>query len=1568
MIASNIAGLLVDKNINLNIGIDAHNNKIPKHTEWLLLHEGSNATPPEIIETKLIDSLLGRDKLGNPVPDPALSPRNKYGIEIRPRQSMFKDRQSALRNLIGYANTILADNVIKGIFNFNNLTSSEPIPNEITNLYDRIVEDIDELLTIDKNSLSSAELTCTIQNGKLRSVTIINSGRGYIKPPTVTIESASGKDGKITTKLDKFGRVISATIDNSGMGYFNQPVLTVRPFSAIVIYDPSFTGKWAKYEYSNSSDSWERVHTQSYNTNLYWKYIDWSSKDYNPYKDYTLTVNYSSDTNTLLLSKGDYVRVKDNGLGDYLILEYVASNGNFSTAYNVVYVQNGTIKISDNLWTRISNPNYYDSSTYDQTSYDQTPDVELNYILTALRDDLFINNLKSYWNLFFFKAIKYAYTEQKLLDWAFKTSFISITNDAGNLTQPVVYKLTSSTNFENYIREVKPFHTQLRNFTEQYSILDPSNSSITDFETLKLAADVLKNPVRNINIMLKFDRISKIQELGNLLVNDEFVCNGYSNSFELSWLAYPDKKHMTVTLDGLRVYWEDYTIKYYTKKYNGYTKKVCKIIFLNYVPNKQKLLKISYTKNSELLFATDRIFNFYEPLSGSPGLELDQLMTGIKYPKTEITTLPFDYSTDWSLTAFDSTTWGSDYGYYSVTTTTSTASIGTSTLSLSSVSGINVGYYINAISTIDNPFVSTQPTVTYITGTTITISSTVKNIIEPGSKIEFWSVDSSLSILDSEIIGGDLGYTKATGTNTNDIIIDGYGLYTADAGQAPEELVPGGVMESVGINVYTKISKGAPTVYSGIINVKAYTQTTSTLRILPQSSAGIIVTAGYQQFTYKNTSTSSVSLLPGEFAIDWDTGVMSVKALADGIVGYTIIGVGGGSGSDAGVIEYKKLITTELSAQIVADSNIKSVGSAYVTVNGQPIPKLVVSTDFGYVLTPFNKFDNRASVTLYNIPYDVYNENTIQVWFFASKISYFNEIREQVVPVIDGQASYQLTYPPSTIGPDSAQAIVELTNPAGARYLLNPPDVSYYQVTDVSGVTFRINHRLFRPSGYYLYDNYKAIVFLNGIRQRAGFDYTIATNIDNPTVTLLSAKVGDVVAIEDRLDGYDFIIDNGTLTINPTINTSIIVTTFANQDGMLMRTENFTGTLSGRYQLSRPVLNVSSVWVWRNGKSLIPNLDYAILSDKITVQFSDNIVAKDSDSITIMSISDQTLAATTIGYRIFNDMFNRTNFKRLSAENSTYLTKPLFYTDSEIHLNDASTIIPPNPFNNIPGVVIIAGERIEFTKRIGNVLTQLRRATLGTGAKNYSEIYTKVIDQSPDQTIPFAETILKQVQFTTSTSNVYTISKTTSTVNMPYVSSTLMSDGIVLSTSASIPAADQVQVFYGGRLLNKTGVYRQDTEKSYDSPEFIMIGTVPSTANLPESASTNYAYVDSSTNRVWVYTNSLSNSSINGYEYTGLKYLPPEFTINTSTQEITLNIQGDIGDNIKLVIIKKQLKPSELWNNGISLLDSGSSPSEFLLSRPAELPDMYYYGGDPTLTTGAGFALTDNNDDPLEGL
>jgi hypothetical protein len=320
----------------------------------------------------------------------------------------------------------------------------------------------------------------------------------------------------------------------------------------------------------------------------------------------------------------------------------------------------------------------------------------------------------------------------------------------------------------------------------------------------------------------------------------------------------------------------------------------------------------------------------------------------------------------------------------------------------------------------------------------------------------------------------------------------------------------------------------------------------------------------------------------------------------------------------------------------------------------------------------------------------------------------------------------------------------------------------------------------------------------------------------------------------------------------------------------------------------------------------------------------------------------------------------------LSKQNTTYLTRYLQFTDTEIHVADASVLTPPLPAKNIPGVVIIDGERIEFFTITGNVLGQLRRSTLGTAPSFYSEQNTRVIDQSPDQTIPFTEQIRSQSTITT-TSTVYPIITTAHTSTS--LAGTMVNDGIVLSTN--VDGEKQVAVYYGGRPLNKVGTFYQDIDTSYDSQLVDISTTTIATVNdLPASEILGTAYVVTATNHVWVYTESNEADSVNGYVYRGLNYVPPEFTVDTTSRRITLNIPEGIEPGVKLTVIQRK---STLWNDGTkSLIESTTLPARFLQARPAELPDTYYYGGEKALIDDANSTISDGlpneTPDPLEGF
>lgn len=1959
---ANSSNLLVDDRIHLNVVSDDIDNRIAKHTEWLLLEEGSAVkAPPAVLEKKLLDSLKGTDSLGNLVPDPTLSARERYGISIRPRQTMFKDRLEALRNIVEYANGVLIDQRITGIYSFENLNKQEIPPDLTSGLYDQIIEDTTDLDLIDTDGFETAELSCIVDNGKIIAVSIDNPGYGYNIAPTVNIEN-NKYGAKISTTIDSLGRVVSTEVVNAGKMFVDPPVLEVRPYSVLVLSDDTYDGKWTVFIYDNAEitlwtqdkgyyygekvkynnnfyaakydiaagtqfdfgdwtviplsqaeGKWVRSKTQSYNTPLYWNYVDWIDKTYDRYKDFAFVIDAPYDLSEIMSNEGDYIKIKNDGAGNFIILEKLEDNqvGNYTVGYDIVYAENGTIQISDSVWNLRSNNLGFDENTYDQTLYNQEPNIELQYILTALQENIFISDLKVYWNKLFFTAVRYALSEQKFLDWAFKTSFISVTNDAGELVQLPVYKLADSKYYEDYIAEAKPYHTQIRSFTTKHSLFDTSNAYLTDFdlpavynettgktETVNSGSSYLSeypwkawadnfgntNTVRINQITLKYDRISRQGEITDLDVTDSFIADGIRSEFVLSWLAQPDNNFIEVFLDNNKILGSDYEIVYYREDYNGYLKKFSKLVLTAAIPDIGQNIVVNYKKNTELLTAVDRTLNYYSPTEEMPGKDLAQLMTGIEYPQTSLEGLSLNYSTRWGDTqiGFDNSSYEDELSFYTYTTSTaaSTTFAGTLTrITVNNVTGIAVGQTVNIISSTSSYFATTgiydEPKVYSVTTASkyVYINKVAVTTIPVGATVEFWNYNENPSILDTQYIGGDFSYVISTATGA--IIVDGDKFISPDAGYAPEELLPGEVNESVGINVYTKAPIQSPIIVASSIDITAaYTTTNRVLTVVPPNPAAIIVTynhsvatatvtqtalattttiylstttgfsvsdliymipgvqentlvsgfVGYNGITINKPLTASLSTgtivqavkenLPtifdyveydstgttftaaNQFTIDWsnDSGRHPILIAAPqaklGKLSYTVIDMGAAStNNQTGFVDSKSAVIEDVdNAELESLGSYDTVKSAYVTVNGMSIPSVTTSTTY-FVLTYANELNKRAAVKVYNLPLGT---NVVSAWFFGTEQKYWNEIKEEIKTVprftktftawatnaspvltnvsdatgitpgittvyarnnIEGgmiipyntpvngvvgntiilglvaqlptgmtTASIEVsvclsgyteiastgtwnstfTYPPGEIEPQIANTIIEFKNSqTTARRMLVPPQINYYSVEDPNNNSFAVTNK--KSNGAMNPLNINEIrVYLSGNELRRGFDYVFypATNIVKISTSLLS--VGDVVAILNKpgSDGgggeqdfeYDVYNDNLLLCAsklaqaedpasaafnveycgwNTDWQGEIKIITYNNHDHLLMRTESFDGTPSGRFKISRPILDESYVWVSINGIPLSNYVDFEVLDDQMTIQITDSYTLTSKDVVTVISFASNKTTADILGFRIFNDFFNRKHYKRLSKLNSTELTQPLTDMDSMVYVRDASVLTKPIVESNVPGVVLINAERIEFfkiysqvssveilnagsgfstndtitftgtnwvtplvatvtangigaitaltfsggvydglsiatptafssTSGLGTtatfrinlatnaVLGQLRRGTLGTGPKVYSQPYTAVIDQGTAQSIPYVDRILKQNILTTASVNTYVISTSSFYYNWntdTNSTSTWINDGIILSNlilprdppagNVALDPANQIEVYYGGRRLNKDYTFHQDTVVSYDNQEIRKIAGITqfnftaTTAGLPAAtANIGTAYIITATNQVWIYENSMVQGSVAGYVYKGLTRQDPEFTLNTSTQEITLNIPGGVEDGIRLTIVKKEFPVSTLWNNnGISLLDSDSNPAKFLRARPAELPDDDYYGGDFEITDNTNEALTDDDGNPLIG-
>lgn len=138
---------LNDKNIVLRITTKQQVSDKVLHHEWHLLKDSGNETIPKEIITKTIDSLVGYDRFGREVPDTSLIGENRLGISVRPRQTMFANRKSAVKTVIESLNSKFKNIQIVNSVSLDSLLAMQKKPENSE--YDLEFSTIDQALTND---------------------------------------------------------------------------------------------------------------------------------------------------------------------------------------------------------------------------------------------------------------------------------------------------------------------------------------------------------------------------------------------------------------------------------------------------------------------------------------------------------------------------------------------------------------------------------------------------------------------------------------------------------------------------------------------------------------------------------------------------------------------------------------------------------------------------------------------------------------------------------------------------------------------------------------------------------------------------------------------------------------------------------------------------------------------------------------------------------------------------------------------------------------------------------------------------------------------------------------------------------------------------------------------------------------------------------------------------------------------------------------------------------------------------------------------------------------------------
>lgn len=481
----NCKSLIVGSEVALGIQYWVIDNQtINIHNQYQILTEGlETSRPNRDIEQKWFDSLVGYDNANREVPSPELSVKERYGNLNRPRQSWFVNRTEALKQLIERVNTVLISKLIVDDKNISRLTFSEEAPSLNSNRYDRSVDSVKELQFVGIARARQAQLLPIIENGKIVRVEIADEGRGYLRPPTITI-IGKGQDAEISVEIDSKGSIISVNVDNPGQYYDFNTRLAVRRYTVLVNSDETLNGKWALYERDLIGNQWIRVLSQSFNVGLYWEYADWYENGFSQFTNIDHLIPFSFDLEQLNDNIGDIIKIENVGTGGWLLLEKINNQDNvdYTVNYRTIGRQNGTLQFKDTLYDVSKNLVGYDTTSFDVLAFDNVPSIETRIILETIRDNIFVDELAIEYNKIFFASLRYVFSEQKYVDWAFKTSFIKAKHNVGSLDQKITYQNDNLESYEEYIKEVKPYKTKIREYLSNYERIDNSQSMVSDFD------------------------------------------------------------------------------------------------------------------------------------------------------------------------------------------------------------------------------------------------------------------------------------------------------------------------------------------------------------------------------------------------------------------------------------------------------------------------------------------------------------------------------------------------------------------------------------------------------------------------------------------------------------------------------------------------------------------------------------------------------------------------------------------------------------------------------------------------------------------------------------------------------------------------------------------------------------------------------------------------------------------------------------------------------------------------------------------------------------------------------
>jgi hypothetical protein len=1311
------------------------------HTEYAFIADGkADDFLNDNLYRKFLDSLCGVTVTGAAVPDPLLSPGMQYGVQFRPRQSMFVNRFKALENYLSYANNILAQYPITETRSFRLLNSSEPIPAANSGAWDLEV--------------------ATLEILAFQDLYVVPIGYKYL--------------------------VLADTIQN---------------------------GRWTIYEVANGIAPGERVlnlvQVQNYDTTLYWNQIDWYRPGYNSSIQPIVTIANTAGLQTLSLSQapvGSSVKVTANGQGKFEI--YLRTD----IGWDRVGLEDGTIEFDSTLWDYIAGGFGFDVEVFDANYFDQEPVIETRYILRAINEELFVDDLLIERNRALILMFKFIYSEFTSPSWLFKSSYIDVDHVIRGLLPYESYQLDNQTFVLDYLNEVKPYHVQNLAFNLIYDGIDRYDGSLTDYDIPAFWNTALELPQFVSPVLLPYTYSDS--------VNQSFVSDTASNA--QIWLQRPWSdwfNNYTLSVDSIEVIdttttytdvpvitigaeWQAntaysvgeqlaYRSNLYVVVVAGTTGTIAPSFTTATAPDGSATLAYvgPRAQATAILRANKTIATVTITVAGSgyittpliaingvypnfttSSIKLVPIMdnnlvrsftTTLKYDRYQYVSSIYEWQADVVYIQGAQVRWRNQVWSSDITQSTATFVIEDWTLvDADTLSGVDrtMGFYVPTanmpglslpllIDGVDYPGVQVDA-LDFNQNTGFDVGNYDINPFDNFSIDATGRPTYDPSILDARYLSSYLD--PYLGTRATDINVDGGAYIGPYSSHAPEELVPGSEFDTLDLRVYTR--PGADWLGRGHGFPATMIRYTVSLSNLTLSFADLLP---YPALVLVANQTQGVdSHLGVDYTVDYVaqtvTMILNGNVNPGDVIAITVYEIGGGDQL------YKNIYNgAEVGNQLIIPvsyfnpiTGVTQIQELAIFVNG------VITVDYLYsALTPFETVINFTNTYTSTDSITVYAIGATQVTPESTPIDYSWSIPQtQLITAPVNTLIYDLDNSLEYVNPDCAIVTVggvRARTSAGARYTADGstayplPDRLGFSQADIQDNEVRvyiddIPQTLYVDFVLEPYDgiNLREVLFVTEPEIGSEILIYVTTGtqcyinnssqlVFNPLGGLVPIT-GDTIAVttwndtrQQQILSQCFVgpATTGVTVVEPYDSVDFDVGDITGDPGSYDYTSGITIT-SNSLDMGVAITDPDRLWVSLNGRRLFNNIGFTVSGTEVILTSG---ILGPIDTVMITQFTNF-VVPEEMAFRIFQDMRGVQATYRITASTTTTTTTAVAKNDDVIYVDNILALTQPNFDANIWGVLTIDAERImyRYWDQATGTVSGLLRGTAGTAITTHA--------------------------------------------------------------------------------------------------------------------------------------------------------------------------------------------------------------------------------------------------------